>query len=159
MLDFINETPAGQFLRFLGFQKPWLSYPEEKPGFQPGHLPAIVSETSSSPSEHDLEKTILASEKDVTPGSPCPETEVTIVAFAENDPANPRNWRHAKKMWTLAVVNLYTFCVYCTASIITPTTGAIMKRYDVSIVVASLGLSMYVVGRMCIRCLATEARC
>ena len=49
-------------------------------------------------------------------------------------------------MWTLTVVNLYTFVVYLTASVITPTAGAIMERYNISLVVASLGLSMYVVG-------------
>ncbi|KAJ9608407.1 hypothetical protein H2200_007395 [Cladophialophora chaetospira] len=146
MLDFINETPAGQFLRFLSFQRPWLAYPEEMPGFEPSRLPGFVSETSSTPSEHDLEKTILATEKDVLPRSQSPDSENKIVAFVENDPANPRNWPHAKKMWTLTVVNLYTFCVYCTASIVTPTAEAMMERYNVSLVVASLGLSMYVVG-------------
>ncbi|ETI27655.1 hypothetical protein G647_00104 [Cladophialophora carrionii CBS 160.54] len=155
MLEYIRETPAGQFLRFLGFRQPWLMYPEEQPDSQPGVMPTMFSETSASASETDLEKilpegsaTIRATEKDIMPRRPqSPDTaEVAVVAFTENDLDNPRNWPHGKKMWTLTVVNLYTFCVYCTASIVTPTAEAMMVRFNVSLVVASLGLSMYVVG-------------
>jgi MFS transporter, DHA1 family, multidrug resistance protein len=150
MASFIQETPAGQFLRFLGLQNTWLQYPEEAAGFQPADM-SVVQDQSPSPVQDDQEKAILAvvaREKSVTPrsGSPSPAKEVIIVSWTKNDPANPRNWPQSKKMWTLTVVNLYTFCVYCTASIITPTAQAIMQRYDVSLVVASLGLSMYVVG-------------
>lgn len=148
MASFIKETPAGQFLRLLGFQQHWLLYPEEIPGFEPNESTSDF-ERGPSPVESDLEKTVVkvpatirSSEKDQSADDP----DVKIVAFVENDPANPRNWSQSKKYWTLIVVNLYTFCVYCTASIITPTAGVIQERYHVSTEVASLGLSMYVVG-------------
>ncbi|OQV03361.1 hypothetical protein CLAIMM_08412 [Cladophialophora immunda] len=150
MAGFVKETPAGQFLRTLGFRSDFLLYAEEKVGFEPRD-PPIIRESAPSPVESDLEKelsklstTVRASEKDVT--LPASDEEAIVVSWTENDPENPRNWSQSKKTWTLVVVNLYTFCVYCTASIITPTAGAIQQRYDVSIVVASLGLSMYVVG-------------
>ena len=146
MLEFMNETPAGQLLRFLGSQRSWLLYLEEKPGFEPGHTPTMVGETGSARSEHDLEKTIVASKRAVTPRYQSPDGQIAVVKFAENDPTNPRNLPQLKKMWTLTVVNLYTFCVYCTASIVTPTAEAMRVRYNVSLVVAGFGLSMYVVG-------------
>jgi MFS transporter, DHA1 family, multidrug resistance protein len=152
MADFIKETSAGQFLRLLGFQQPWLLYPEENPGFKPAGTP-VGCENHPSVVEKDLEKMLstvsaakVPSEETTTPPVESSEKEIIIVSWSENDAANPRNWAHSKKMWTLTVVNLYTFCVYCSASIITPTAEAIMARYDVSLVVASLGLSMYVVG-------------
>ncbi|EXJ56374.1 uncharacterized protein A1O5_12641 [Cladophialophora psammophila CBS 110553] len=152
MADFLKETPAGQFLRLIGCRSANLLYPEEKPGFEPAAagLP-IVCERAPSPAESDLEKTlsklsatVRASEKCET--SPNPDNEAIIVSWTEHDPGNPRNWSQAKKTWTLVVVNLYTFCVYCTASIITPTAEAIQQRYHISILVASMGLSLYVVG-------------
>ncbi|KAL2415607.1 MFS-type transporter pyvG [Exophiala dermatitidis] len=166
MNTFLRDTPAGQLLRLVGF-KEWLAYPEELPGFEPSSMPVVVSEETAEsdtpgvlnlPAEHDIDpdlekvhsKTSIALSLDQTAVkrrlSQDGLSEAIMVSFTENDSDNPRNWSPAKKNWTLVVINLYTFVVYCTASIITPTAGFIMKRFGVSIVVASLGLSMYVVG-------------
>lgn len=155
MADSIRDTSAGQFLRAIGF-KLWLAYPEELPGFEPQPMPAAAAEELSASHGNDLEKTLSkiavrdttanattsqsSSEKDITIG------EAIVVSWTENDRDNPRNWTQGKKAFTLTLINVYTFVVYLTASIITPTAEFIMQRYDVSIIVASLGLSMYVVG-------------
>ena len=161
----IRDTPAGQFLRLIGL-KSWLYYPEEVTGFDLPSLPWTSEEqlppTDDTAADKDLEKDIERDLEKSVPGvsvrlsTPPDElssvwsqkaiTEPIVVSFSEDDKENPRNWSATKKAWTVAVINIYTFVVYCTASIITPTAGFIVQKYDVSVVVASLGLSMYVVG-------------
>lgn len=161
----IRDTPAGQALRLLGL-KSWLYYPEEVAGFELPNLPWTSEEqlppTSDGEKETETEKDI---EKDIEKSLPSltirlatPPDEVSsawsqkalaepiVVSFSEDDKENPRNWSAKKKAWTVTIINIYTFVVYCTASIITPTAGFITQKYDISLVVASLGLSMYVVG-------------
>ncbi|KAH0841034.1 hypothetical protein AYO21_11116 [Fonsecaea monophora] len=164
----LRDTPAGQFLRLIGF-KSWLYYPEEVTGFELPSLPFVSQEVlppldeedhdHDDASETDLEKDLeksLPSASSLRLATPPDEvssamsqkalTEPIVVSFADDDTDNPRNWSAAKKTWTVTLINVYTFVVYCTASIITPTAGYIVERYNVSVVVASLGLSMYVVG-------------
>lgn len=152
MAQAIRDTPAGQFLRFVGFGS-WLAYPEEVEGFEPQQMPTVAEEVST-PSEEDLEKTLskISAKIGTTEGeitnklSEKELADVIVVSFTKDDQGNPRNWSQAKKTWTLTLINTYTFVVYLASSIITPDAEAIMQRYNVSIVVASLGLSMYVVG-------------
>ncbi|KIW90470.1 uncharacterized protein Z519_09116 [Cladophialophora bantiana CBS 173.52] len=153
----IRDTPAGQFLRLIGF-KSWLYYPEEVTDFELPNLPFVSEEVlpplGDDASEKDIEKHLpsvsarLATPPDGLSSAMSQKalTEPIVVFFTENDNENPRNWSGAKKTWTVTVINVYTFVVYCTASIITPTAGFIVERFNVSVVVASLGLSMYVVG-------------
>ena len=165
----IRDTPAGQFLRLIGL-KSWLYYPEEVTGFELPHLPWISEEvlppSSDSLTETETEKEIEKDiERDIEKSIPSISVRLATppdavssawsqkalaepieVCFSEDDKENPRNWSTTKKAWTVTIINLYTFVVYCTASIITPTAGLIVQKYDVSVVAASLGLSMYVVG-------------
>ncbi|KAI1611565.1 MFS transporter [Exophiala viscosa] len=152
MANPIRDTSAGQLLRAVGF-KSWLAYPEELPSFEPQQMPA-VPETLPVTNIEDLEKTLskIATKETASNGLTSESSsekdvgEAIVVSWTSNDKDNPRNWSQGKKMYTLTLINLYTFVVYLTASIITPTAEFIVKRYDVSIVMASLGLSMYVVG-------------
>jgi DHA1 family multidrug resistance protein-like MFS transporter len=153
----IRDTPAGQFLRLIGL-KSWLYYPEEVTGFELPSFPWVSEETLpptvDGVTEKDIEKSLpsisirLATPPDELSSAVSQKAlaEPIIVSFSEDDMDNPRNWSTSKKAWTVTIINVYTFVVYATASIITPTAGAIVQKYDVSIVVASLSLSMYVVG-------------
>ena len=156
-MSVIRDTPAGQFLRLIGL-KSWLYFPEEVTGFELPRLPWLSEEqltpTDDDAPEKDVEKSLASiSIRLSTPPDELSSAmsrkglaEPIVVSFAEGDKENPRNWSALKKAWTVTIINIYTFVVYCTASIITPTTSFIMQKYDVSVVVASLGLSMYVVG-------------
>ncbi|KAJ9605238.1 hypothetical protein H2200_009895 [Cladophialophora chaetospira] len=150
----IRDTPAGQFLRFLGFRS-WLYYPEEMPGYQPPALLEVSQPQEVTHAKDDLQKTVSkvstitgASEMEMNRRlSEKGLTGAILVSWTgEDDKDNPRNWSSTRKSWVVVVISLYSFVVYCGASIITPTADMIMGRYNVSIVVASLGLSMYVVG-------------
>jgi hypothetical protein len=147
MTDFLKETPIGQFLRLAGYSPQWLQYPEEQPGFEPRQSTIILEHAVKSDS-HDLEKPekITSSVQYAAADSSDSKDIILVTWRGEQDPANPRNWSQGKKKWTLSIVLLYTWVVYCSASIVTPTSGYIQVRYGVSEVVASLGLSMYVAG-------------
>lgn len=152
----LRDTPLGELLRFIGFKK-YLYHPEEAENFQAPSFATVVDCTPSAKvnsNDEDLEK--------VVPKSPvvdAPEQDIikrlssknlsaasVVTWYSVEDPANPRNWSDLKKGWIIVVMTIYTFVVYCTASIITPTADYVMHEFDVSLDVASLGLSLYVVG-------------
>lgn len=54
----------------------------------------------------------------------------------------------AKKAWTASLVTLYTAVVYGSSSIYVPSTLLIEERFGVGAFKASLGLGLYVLGRM-----------
>jgi DHA1 family multidrug resistance protein-like MFS transporter len=156
MAQAIRDTPAGQFLRYVGFSS-WLAYPEEDDGFEPEPMPTVAEEVSAPIGGSDLERTLskisakvgTKTEGEITNNMKLSEKEladVIVVSFTKDDQGNPRNWPQAKKTWTLTLINTYTFVVYLSASLITPDAKFIMQRYNVSVVLASLGLSMYIVG-------------
>lgn len=168
MRESLRDTPAGQALRFIGVKAPWLHYPEEVSGFQPPKMPHLNSQSISEPADvpdEPLSKSTSDTTDVAEKTSPKPVVEVgasgsaiirqmsqkglsdvIVVTWTDNDDDNPRNWSDRKKSWVMIVVSIYTFVVYCTASIITPTAETMMRRYDVSLVVSSLALSMYVLG-------------
>lgn len=75
-----------------------------------------------------------------------PEGIALIDWYTTDDAANPHNWSWKKKATSAAIINLYTFGVYSCSAIITPAHNEIMERFNVSYAVASLTLSMYVIG-------------
>ena len=157
MAGFLRDTPTGQLLRAIGF-KSWLPFPEEVSGYQPPaistlsrvepsigspdleHNPSKVSATVDIATINVLEK---GSQRRLTDNG---SNDALIVSWYDHDQENPRNWSDRKKIWVMLVINLYTFVVYCTASIVTPGTSYIAAKYAVSETVASLILSMYVFG-------------
>lgn len=154
----LRDTPFGELLRLVGF-KSYLSYPEETETFQTPSFSTVidVTPTAKADANEDVDQ-----EKGAVPKSPvvdAPEQDIirrlssknlstaTVVTwYSAEDPENPRNWSDLKKGWIIVVMTIYTFVVYCTASIITPTADYVMHEFDVSLDVASLGLSLYVVG-------------
>lgn len=151
-LNCLRDTPAGQLLRNLGFRT-WLLYPEETPEYQIPVAAPVETEAETQDKTH-FEKVVsnIAATEHVPQGplarrlSERGVSDMMVVTWKENDPDYPRNWSNAKKNWILFVILVYTFVVYCGASIIAPTAAYAMARYNVSEDVASLGLSMYVVG-------------
>lgn len=66
--------------------------------------------------------------------------------YTTTDPANPQNWTHRKKALVVLQIYFYTLAVYIGSAIITPSQPYIEHIFNVSPEVASLGLSMYVLG-------------
>ena len=75
-----------------------------------------------------------------------PEKEFEVQWDGDHDPMNPRNMRTGRKWIVVAIVSAGSICVTCTSSMYTSTYGQITQEFHVSRVVATLGLSLFVMG-------------
>lgn len=66
--------------------------------------------------------------------------------YHSDDAENPQNWSNGKRGLVAAIICLYTFVVYTSSAIYTPSTQGVMERFHVSQLEATLGLSLYVLG-------------
>ncbi|KAF8305616.1 MFS general substrate transporter [Clavulina sp. PMI_390] len=66
--------------------------------------------------------------------------------YGDDDQENPRNWSSRKRSFVLAQIMLLTFSVYIGSAIYTASTFLIMEEFNVSEVVATLGLSLFIEG-------------
>ncbi|KAI9811604.1 MAG: hypothetical protein M1827_005353 [Pycnora praestabilis] len=78
---------------------------------------------------------------------PLPEREEYVVEFdGPNDPLHAQNWPMLKKVSTGSMLAFTTFVAAWGSSIFSPTIDATSKRFHVSPEVATLGLSLFVMG-------------
>ena len=75
-----------------------------------------------------------------------PEKEFEVQWDGDQDPMNPRNMSNGRKWIVVAIVSAGSTCVTCTSSMYTSTYGQITQEFHVSRVVATLGLSLFVMG-------------
>ena len=75
-----------------------------------------------------------------------PEKEFEVQWDGDQDPMNPRNMSKTRKWIVVAIVSAGSTCVTCTSSMYTLTYGQITQEWHVSRVVATLGLSLFVMG-------------
>lgn len=66
--------------------------------------------------------------------------------YSTDDEENPQNWSSKKKVFVVLQIYLYTLAVYIGSAIITPSQPHIEAQFGVKPEVASLGLSLYVLG-------------
>ena len=66
--------------------------------------------------------------------------------YTTDDPANPQNWSTGKKVLVVVQIYFYTLAVYIASAIYTPSIPYVIEQFGVSSNLASLGLSIYVVG-------------
>ena len=142
MFRALRDTPAGQLLRIVGFTSS-LPYPEEFTDFTAPSFTTASEEFLAIGRQERKTSSIVNTSDQADKQNP---EAVVVTWYGADDKDNPRNWSSGKKAWVMVVISLYTFVVYCTASIITPTVGSVMQRYHISADVAGLGLSMYVFG-------------
>jgi len=65
---------------------------------------------------------------------------------SDDDPENPRNWSFGKRAFTSFAISFLTFSVYIGSAIYTPAIPGLMEAFNVSLVKATLGLTLYVLG-------------
>ncbi|KAE8831735.1 hypothetical protein HRS9139_05977 [Pyrenophora teres f. teres] len=63
-----------------------------------------------------------------------------------DDPSNPQNWPQSHKILMTVILCVYTFAVYVGSSLYTSSQQAVMDKFHVSHVEASLGIALYVIG-------------
>ncbi|KAK0388633.1 hypothetical protein NLU13_4876 [Sarocladium strictum] len=66
--------------------------------------------------------------------------------YFTDDQANPHNWSNRKRLFLTLIICFYTFVVYTTSAIYTSSVPQIQDRFGVDNVLATLGLSLYVLG-------------
>ncbi|CAG8887149.1 unnamed protein product [Penicillium egyptiacum] len=92
--------------------------------------------------QHEIEKvrSIPIAPKKTKDGS------ILVDWYYTDDSENPHNWSNGKRALITILICLYTFVVYTTSAIYTSSTEGIMHEFGVSTLVATLGLSLYVLG-------------
>ena len=93
---------------------------------------------------------VSALETNASPETLSPE-QVSIYPFlvdwdGSNDPANPRNWSTSKRMFVAFQICFMTTAVYIGSAIYTSSIESIMQEFGVIQVVATLGLSLFILG-------------
>jgi DHA1 family multidrug resistance protein-like MFS transporter len=71
---------------------------------------------------------------------------VLVDWYTTDDAENPQNWSSRKKLFVVLQIYLYTLAVYIGSAIITPSQPFIEQIFGVQPEVASMGLSLYVLG-------------
>ncbi|KAL1645923.1 hypothetical protein SLS61_008034 [Didymella pomorum] len=89
----------------------------------------------------DVEKGVESS----SPGEPAPD--LFLVEFdGPDDPGNPKNWT-PKRRWCITIsMGLMVFTVTFASSIFSVNLGVIVDIFDVTIVTATLGVALFVLG-------------
>ena len=74
------------------------------------------------------------------------EENFEVTWDGDNDPFNPRSFGRARKWVIVLIVSMSSLCVTCTSSLYTSTYGQLTQEFHVSEEVATLGLSLFVIG-------------
>ncbi|KAL8919990.1 MAG: hypothetical protein Q9172_004713 [Xanthocarpia lactea] len=88
----------------------------------------------------------LSNEEYDAPNLSKDEREAYRVDWEPNDPENPRNWKTAYKGWLTFQLGMLALAASLGSSIISPANNAISEYIHVSPQVATLSLSLYVLG-------------
>ncbi|KAI9818934.1 MAG: hypothetical protein M1827_007756 [Pycnora praestabilis] len=75
-----------------------------------------------------------------------PEKAFEVHWDGDEDPMNPRSMSKPRKWLIVMIVSMSSLCVTCTSSLYTSTYDQITKEFQCSQIVATLGLSLFVIG-------------
>lgn len=85
------------------------------------------------------------------------QTQQTQVNWHPNDPENPHNWPSTKKAFVTFVIGFYSFVVYMSAPIYTPSVEAFRDEFGVNAAEGSLGLALYVYASLSLFLLSSSS--
>ncbi|KAJ5682930.1 hypothetical protein N7462_006095 [Penicillium macrosclerotiorum] len=117
-LEWLRDSFLGQCLRYV-HNPSWLRYKEELTDWRDRSDPGHVLQ-----------------DKDT----------VRVEWYSPGDEENPYNWSQTRKAFVTTVIGIYSFVVYMSAPIYTPSEKAFIKEFNVNNAEASLGLALYVLG-------------
>lgn len=106
-------------------------------------MPGLMTPACSGPAK---DRTQPCDPGDNAPVPAKSEKEAYCVDWELNDPENPRNWTTAYKGWLTLQLGMLAFASSLGSSIISPANNAISRYAHVSPEVATLSLSLYVLG-------------
>lgn len=106
------------------------------------------SSDDASSKDEDSHATVEEDEepREKTKDEQTPEKKFEVQWDGDLDPMNPRCMSKARKWTIVMIVSAGSTCVTCTSSMYTSTYQQITTEFHVSRVVATLGLSLFVMG-------------
>lgn len=120
------------------------------------HPASIIREKSQSDEKGSTDEKCSPNEKDSPnkkPSSPDvesgyrpPSRDPFEVSFSAADPAYPLNMGVARKWLLVLIASSTSTCVACTSSLYTATYAQLIAEFGCSEIVATLGLSLFVMG-------------
>ncbi|KAF4340304.1 H+ antiporter [Fusarium beomiforme] len=167
--DTVRDAPLGQILRFITNNR-LFKYPEERPDFElpaawahllnnadprdTGHTGTETPSTIVNPQSDqstieglDVESKGIDADRTADTAPKVIENGIILVDwYSDHDPANPQNWSNLHRALVGLIICFYTFVVYLSSAIYSPSTEGVMERFGVSNLKATLGLAMYVLG-------------
>ncbi|KAL4967052.1 MFS transporter [Aspergillus stella-maris] len=131
MSCFFQSTSFGQLVRLLSRNR-FLKYPDEAdPSLWRKACKQDAATSTGTPEKIDIGN----------------EPNALVVGwYGSDDPENPQNWPNRWKHLLMAQICLLNFAVYLASSIYTPGEPYLMEEFNVSEVVAILGLSLFTLG-------------
>ena len=103
---------------------------------EPGHSPASTNERNRPRSN----------EGHAIARKPAGPTSSLVTRTGPQDPQNPMNWSSKRKQAVIAALCCISFSASFSSSVFAPAVLAVAAEFDVSVEVAILGISLYVVG-------------
>ena len=160
MASAFRDTPIWVFLRWV-LGSSLLRYPEEEDGainrIQAAvekwehHLVDVSMDVGrEEASQNAREKPCEfsngtgASSRETDCSTPHPL--IIVDWYDEKDPENPINWTGRKKSVVYIIVNFTACVVYMASAIYTPSQPLVQEVFGVSVIVASQGLGLFIVG-------------
>ncbi|KAJ7627407.1 major facilitator superfamily domain-containing protein [Roridomyces roridus] len=167
--DLIRDSAVGQLINYLSGGH-LLPYVDQRPGYTVSVRFLTVEKREEKERESASDAVTLCGDvcekktKDseaTTPTPPALDRELTLssdvtaameipdpylVDWEENDSDNPRNWSSSKRAFVAFTISFLTFSVYIGSAIYTSCIPGLMQEFDVSLVHATLGLTLYVLG-------------
>ncbi|KAJ7803202.1 major facilitator superfamily domain-containing protein [Mycena olivaceomarginata] len=110
--------------------------------------PRLSASGTTTPSPAELERAstpATLTEKPVA-GNGVDIPDPYLVDWEENDPDDPQNWSFRKRAFVAFEISLLTFSVYIGSAIYTSSIPGIMQEFNASLVMATLGLTLYVLA-------------
>lgn len=147
--QFVRDSFFGRSVYHLSRHKVF-SYKEEHPGYEVDGKYLAHEYAPSKASATNEATTIVDDLLDLLDGeekAAAPESNVIVVTWdGDDDPENPRNWSVMQKAFFVIQIAFLTMSVYMALAIYTPGYDQIMEQFKVGSVVATLPLTLFVIG-------------
>lgn len=132
MASFIRDSVLGQCLRPIFNYPSWLQYEDQ-----------LGLDQENGIQDSDIQDTeIVCKHQNQT--QPQDDDKISLVNWLPDDPEHPHNWPATRKAFVAFVIGIYSFVVYMSAPIYTPSVEAFRDEFGVNAAESSLGLALYV---------------
>ncbi|KXJ95298.1 benomyl/methotrexate resistance protein [Microdochium bolleyi] len=104
-----------------------------------GDSPSVADEEGAMPEVTKTKSIPLAPRK-------TRDGHILVDWYRSDDDENPYNWSRGTRIMVASVIGLYTFIVYLSSAIYTPSVEGVMEAFGVNLSQSNLGLALFVLG-------------